>query len=351
MELSDDLEKAADLGQRALKAIGDLEIAATPNNYLIWYSHLSGDYPQLSRTLDVLRSSGDPFDDARNAEIYERFFGSGHEARVIQDTSKRVEAAVGRLTDTIAGVSDGASRYGDALSEFSGRIGSDRNVADITSLVAEIVDETARMKGHASQLETQLITSSQQIANLRQDLQSARREANTDALTGIANRKNFDIELRQAATEAMESDTPLCLCLADIDHFKKFNDNHGHQMGDRVLQLVARTLTKCIKGRDLAARYGGEEFALVLPETMIENAATVAESIRRTVGANRIVLKGSGRDLGAITLSVGVARYRPGEPLRCLLKRADDALYRAKNSGRNRVESEAALSVVEKISA
>ena len=181
--------------------------------------------------------------------------------------------------------------------------------------------------------------SSQQIEGLRAELAKAQHEANTDSLTGIANRKYFDYELGIAAEQARTSGEPLSLLLADIDHFKLFNDSHGHQIGDQVLRLVAQVLTQSIKGRDLAARYGGEEFAVILPQTELEGARLLAEQVRKTVAGNRIRLKSNRQQLGNITLSIGCAQLAPREALSELIWRADEALYQAKRQGRNQVRA------------
>jgi diguanylate cyclase len=162
----------------------------------------------------------------------------------------------------------------------------------------------------------------------------------TDALTGIANRKAFDMRLLQAAAETSEENQPLCLLIVDIDFFKKFNDTHGHQAGDQIIRLVAQTFKKGLKGQDTAARYGGEEFALILPNTSMDNALRVAEMLRRTVEHKEVINRANQEKLGQITISVGVAQYRAGESLESFIERADAALYRAKQNGRNRVEVE-----------
>jgi diguanylate cyclase len=170
-----------------------------------------------------------------------------------------------------------------------------------------------------------------------------RREAVTDALTGIGNRKFFEERMREGAREAMETGEPLALLFMDIDHFKRFNDTFGHQLGDQVLRLVAKTLVESVKGRDTTARYGGEEFAIMLPQTRLVDALRLAEQIRNTMMRRKIVSKNSGEDFGTITLSIGVSAYRPGEALGDMVRRADAALYYAKRNGRNRVASETDL--------
>lgn len=125
--------------------------------------------------------------------------------------------------------------------------------------------------------------------------------------------------------------------MVDIDHFKRFNDTHGHQVGDQVLRLVAKTLTDCVRAGDLPARYGGEEFAVVLPKTGIQVARPIAERIRTTLAARKIIRRNTGEGLGGITISIGAALYHPGETPAALVARADSALYAAKRQGRNRL--------------
>ena len=182
----------------------------------------------------------------------------------------------------------------------------------------------------------------QRISELNGRLEDVKRESLTDALTGLANRKCFEIKLAEAENSAIEQSSPFSLLMVDIDYFKKFNDRYGHQMGDQVLKLVGQVLTRSFKGRDTAARYGGEEFAIVLPRADLEAATALAERVRKKVAESRVTRKRSGEQLGQITLSLGVACHRLGETARDLVIRADRALYRAKESGRNRVVAEEA---------
>jgi diguanylate cyclase len=162
----------------------------------------------------------------------------------------------------------------------------------------------------------------------------------TDPLTGLANRGHFDAELADALVEAQRDDGALSLLIADIDHFKKFNDTYGHLLGDQVLRLVASVLTQNTKGQDLVARYGGEEFAVVLPGTNIHDATAVAKNLCKAIASREITKRATGERLGRVTLSIGVANRHPGETAQALIEAADTCIYAAKRAGRNRVVCE-----------
>ena len=159
----------------------------------------------------------------------------------------------------------------------------------------------------------------------------------TDQLTGISNRKAFDEVLLTQVTAAAQNGEPLCLAMADIDFFKKFNDTFGHQAGDQVLRLVGRCLDGNVKGQDTPARYGGEEFAMILPNTVVDDAVKLANHIRETIQSRELVKKSTGENLGKVTMSFGITQFVLGDTPQTMIERADKALYRAKEEGRNRV--------------
>jgi len=185
------------------------------------------------------------------------------------------------------------------------------------------------------------VFSKQEINELQENLEAVRTESLTDPLTQLANRKFFDTTLEKAIAETFERNEPLSLMLTDIDHFKAFNDNFGHLTGDQVLRLVAMAVRHNVKGKDTAARYGGEEFAVILPNTVLRAAVTVAEHIRRAVMAKELMKRSTGEHLGRITISIGVATVRAGDTGQSLIERADTCMYAAKRHGRNRVMCEA----------
>ena len=190
-------------------------------------------------------------------------------------------------------------------------------------------------------LEDRLTLSKSEINNLQQSLEAMRAESLTDPLTGLGNRKYFDRTMRTAIQNALQNNQPLSLLIMDIDHFKSFNDSYGHLTGDQVLRLVATSLKQTIKGQDITARYGGEEFTVVLPDTALRQALTVADHIRRAIMSKELKKKSTGEILGRVTISAGVAMLKPGDDIDSMIERADACLYAAKRNGRNRVICEA----------
>ncbi|WP_019142034.1 GGDEF domain-containing protein [Noviherbaspirillum massiliense] len=187
-----------------------------------------------------------------------------------------------------------------------------------------------------------MIVVGKQIQNLRQLLRLTRyqlahfeEKATRDELTGLYNRRQLQDELERARAHARASSTPFCICLIDIDHFKKINDGSGHLTGDTMLREFARVARNSIRDTDILGRYGGDEFMQILPDTDLKGAVMHAERLR--VQAHFLDFQAL-LPQKHISLSIGIAQYRDGESLLDLIARADAALYRAKQLGRNRVE-------------
>jgi diguanylate cyclase len=234
-----------------------------------------------------------------------------------------------------------STSYDASLAGASQRLASAENGDQIKAIVESLLHATRQMRDTNKALEERLMLSKTEISSLQQSLEAIRAESLTDPLTGLGNRKYFDRSIEIAVQNAIASGEPLSLLMFDIDHFKSFNDSYGHLTGDQVLRLVGMSLKQTIKGQDITARYGGEEFAVVLPNTALRQALTVADHIRRAVMSKELKKKSTGEILGRVTISVGVSMLKPGDDTDSLIERADACLYAAKRAGRNRVVCEA----------
>jgi diguanylate cyclase (GGDEF)-like protein len=203
----------------------------------------------------------------------------------------------------------------------------------LAPLAAGINDMAARVALTEEELRQQIALATNE---LRLQKEAAERAARVDTLTGVANRRAFSEIAENEVQRALRYGTPLSLVLIDLDHFKSINDHYGHQTGDAVLASFARTVTGVVREVDIVGRWGGEEFVVLLPGTAADEAMQAAERMRQAVADTR--LQAQGRQI-VYTASFGVAQFNPTElTFYGLVARADAALYRAKDLGRNRVE-------------
>ena len=331
------LQQSAEYARQALTLMALHQIAPSPVNFTVWYCHASGEWLGLSKALEALIADGERFTEERNAALYASFFATPYETLPLPLMIERIESEVATVLNSLKQAGRNASEYEKFLESATDEVAVWQSEAGIRQIVGRLLSRTRAMALQSLELEKQLRASSSEVAKLKTELDGARREALVDTLTGLGNRKMFDCMLREAASGATKQCESLSLLLIDVDYFKKFNDEFGHQIGDQVLRVVAVTLGENIKGQDTAVRYGGEEFAIVLPRTAGCDARKLAENIRQRICELRLVVRKTGKDLGRVTVSIGVAEFIPVEPLSEFVQRADQALYVAKQTGRNRV--------------
>ena len=304
---------------------GSEGIAITPRNYWVWYTHCEGTDPSLSNSIEAIERKGGAFDSNVNAMLCDKFFGLDKQEHGLQELSEEMaKLMTGFGGDLKSSVAD-ADKYGRALDRFSNAL---TGGGDVSGLVGVMQEATGRMRERISSLEQRVESATSEVEALQEQLHETRKQAHSDHLTGLANRKRFDQELERLTGESARDGTALSLMLLDLDHFKTFNDTHGHPTGDMVLKLLARALRSAVSDSEVVARYGGEEFAIILPNSAVACAKAVGERIRERLAGSTLTLKSKSKDLGQITVSIGVAEYQPGEPLEFLVERADAALYR-----------------------
>lgn len=320
--------------------MGDWSIPPTPDHYELFYVYAGGNNPALSAIVETMIRERKPFTPIVLQDLCARFLSRERTARTMEEVGTNISGMLDMVRTTLDKANRDAGEYGRTLSATTDQLAAQKSPAAVAKLIEKLVGATEAMENRTKTLEGELQRSSEQVNELKTQLETVRKESRVDALTNIANRKTFDAELAAAVADYRETGTPVALMMCDIDHFKRFNDTWGHQTGDQVLRLVAACLSENVKGRDTAARYGGEEFAVILRQTGLADAVKLADQIRATVENKKLVKRSTGDILGTITISIGVTEFGPSDTAESFVQRADRGLYRAKNGGRNRVISE-----------
>jgi diguanylate cyclase len=333
----DEHERTMAFAQIALGQIRALRQPAAPRIYEIWYNYATGYNPSLNEKINDTLSSSGTLSEADIDFIYTTFISPTRVVDELDHVNDRIGEEIDQVMALIDATSRSASKHDADLQDASAKLGKAGDREAVRGIIETLVQTASDIKRDNMALEARLKSSKQEITQLQQNLEAVRNESMTDPLTTLANRKFFDEALARSVADAGLSTEPMSLMLTDIDHFKTFNDTHGHLTGDQVLRLVAMSVKQNVKGQDIAARYGGEEFAVVLPRTSLREALAVADQIRRNVMSKELMKRSTGEHLGRVTISIGVAGHRGGDTVHSLIERADSCLYAAKNNGRNRV--------------
>src|SRR5579863_3989768 len=310
------------LGQ--IRALGQ---PVSPRNFEIWYNYATGYNAPLNQAINDTLSQKGALSEADIEQIYTTYIATTRLGERIDLVGSRVVDEIKQVLDMVNAAAGSATNYSETLADASEQLERTKDGEGLRAVIACLVEGAKEMELNNKKLEARLSSSRQEIEQLQQNLEIVRNESLTDPLTALSNRKFFDAALIKGIAEAQEKNQPLSLLIADIDHFKSFNDQYGHPTGDQVLRLVAMSVKQNVKGRDIAARYGGEEFVIALPDTALQPAITVADHIRRAVMTKELIRRSNGQRLGRVTISVGVAALRQGDNSQLLIERADQCLY------------------------
>jgi diguanylate cyclase len=236
-----------------------------------------------------------------------------------------VEVMMAQLQQLTATVSADVGEHNSKVQEINDELtAATADGSNVLAIVEKLVKANEAMQ-------SQLMLAESRLNEQAQEIETHVKDARTDALTKLWNRRHFDDEMQKCQDALTKTGRPSCVMMLDVDHFKKFNDTYGHQAGDEVLRGVARTLRKAA-GKDIVCRYGGEEFAIILPGSDIETAIPIAEKARAAIAEQ--VFEFEDLDL-KVTASGGLAQLQKDETAAEVVKRSDDALYVCKANGRN----------------
>lgn len=331
------LEISTERLRMVLPLMSKYKIPVTPENYWVWYQFVSGDIVPIKESIERLIDEGQPVDEPATKALYRRYIESQDRQHIAnaEDSIRRLIEAVSASLDDADGE---VVRYEASLGECAEELTEDISVDRFKAMVDALSKSTQKMHEGSAALHAHLDESREEVKALKEELKRAKAEAKSDPMTGLANRKGFEDSLASIRAESYGNDTRHALLIADIDKFKNINDTYGHLFGDKIIKIVAKALANLTKGKDIAARFGGEEFVVVLPETNIDGGMAVSESIRKNIENGRIFNPKTNKEIQRVTISIGVTEFDLSEEIDAVIERADAALYRAKEGGRNRVE-------------
>lgn len=309
-------------------------VAANPINYAIWYDYVVGNNASLTKTVDSLLAERKIFDCDTSIELYRKYVCNAS-LESFEHINKQIHKVIEQATTAINDTFHKAEETSDSFQKKTVILENIPETDGLKTILREIIQETNSLAATSHAMQAKLTEANLEMEELRSELAQVRQIATTDGLTGLLNRRAFDMTLADIVEQSEPHTT--CLSMLDIDHFKRINDTYGHTVGDNVIKYVASLMKKHAEDHHHVARYGGEELAIIMPNTSHEKALEISENIRSSMASSRLQRKNDNQPLGSITLSIGIARLLPGDNPESFIDRADGALYKAKQTGRNKV--------------
>ncbi|MFT4563720.1 MAG: diguanylate cyclase [Gammaproteobacteria bacterium] len=332
------VETSSERLRMALPLMSKHKIPVTPENYWVWYQYISGENVPLKESIDRLLAKNKPVDGAISQALFRRYIESADHAH-LSKAEDSIRQLVENMSSSLQNADSEVSRYEASLDECVEDLSDDMSTDQFKDMIHALAESTKRMHDGSTSLHTHLDQSREEVKLLKKELERAKTMAKTDPMTGLVNRAGFKESLDELRSQQEDSSVRHSLLIADIDKFKNVNDTYGHIFGDKIIKVVANALDNLTKWKDIAARFGGEEFVIVLPETGIKGGLAVSESIRANIESGRIYNPKTKKEIERITISIGVTEFNLDEEIDAVIERADTALYRAKEGGRNRVET------------
>lgn len=322
------------IAEQALGRIVSSGHLPDPVTFAVWFAYVAETHPGLRRDVDALIAAGGLTVEAIRS-VHDRHLVPDRASHRLSGAGDRLQAEAGVVGTIIEAAQSSVALYGADLDVASRRLGRSDADPPFDVVVAELVASTDRMRRMNRHLRGELARSEQQVSALQQEIEAIQADSLTDTVTAIGNRKQFERTLARLVEIAERTGSPLALALVDVDRFKGFNDQFGHQIGDDVLRLVAGVISRHIRDTDVVARYGGDEFAVLFPDTEGDDAVQVSERVRAAVAGKELIRRSSQENLGVISVSIGVAVHARGAGPDTIVRDADQHLLTAKRQGRN----------------
>lgn len=336
----DQILRGPDAYSIAYKAIELMERHSawpTAVNFELWIHYVADPEGPLARELTRLIATGEAITDSVSVDLATAYLPKAKASEQIRDAGDQLSKELAEVSIAVQAAQKSTSIYGATLEGASKRLNAQVDPTVLQTMVQSLAAATRRIQKENKSLEDRLGASKAEVTRLREHLEQVRREATTDGLTQLANRRAFDDALERACRDADTQGGDFTIAVLDIDHFKSFNDTWGHQTGDQVLRYVASVIGRLGSAPRFAARFGGEEFAMLFPNETAKSVLRSLEEIRQEVASRALKRRSTNEDLGTVTISSGFTVRQAGEPSNVALERADAALYASKRAGRNRV--------------
>ena len=310
----------------------EYRLAVTPANLLAAHAAFSGANMRLARKIAIKRSDGEPITQGWLDEVTEA--GEADNKAEVEHLLAKLQTGVETFSTTTQKAANATGEYQEALTLQVAAIRRAEKTDVVLSSFAEIAKA---MLERTTKMETDMRRAEREASTLRKSLARAQRDAEVDHLTGLPNRRAFEGTLTRHYREAQAAIEPLTIAFCDIDHFKRVNDTHGHETGDRVIQAVGQALARIGNANCHVARHGGEEFVILFRNVTRKEALEQLDCVRRQMAERRFVNRQTDEPIGSVTFSGGIADVFAYPGPRDALEAADKALYRAKQEGRNQI--------------
>jgi diguanylate cyclase len=330
----------------ARKAIDLIEMYRSPPDaraFAVWQTYARGDNSALKMAVDQLVIQKGSLNHDDIDFIFRAYLGEEREGLEPDRLSSALIREVDRILEAVELAAGSANRYSESLTDVSTKLDENLDHDSLQALIRNLSEITRQTIADNETLTAHLMATRAEAESLRDSLAVVRTESLTDDLTKLWNRRHFDAVIAALLGQTLRTQRPLALLMVDIDHFKRFNDTHGHQTGDQVLRLVATTIQNHVQEKSTAARYGGEEIAILLPDHDMAQAMRVAETIRTELRSRQLVKRTNGEKLGRVTVSIGLALAKTHDTVASFIDRADRCLLSAKSLGRDRTICESEI--------
>lgn len=336
MKFADNSHQATEYLRQVIPLMVHNVIPPTPLNYALWYAYVSKSMPELNLQMDKVLAIYGTCPNRISEQLFSEYLIKDETANA-EIVQRALLSVMGDLESSASDTVQDTEAYNEILQDSLAALKTGNDTESLEAIIQNLSANTASISESTRQFQTKIDDAQSEIAKLKKELDQSRQDATIDPLTGLFNRRVFDQEINQLAARA-STESDVSLVMVDIDFFKKFNDTYGHQMGDKVLQYVAKLIKEECPEPLIPVRFGGEEFSMLLPGMGVNDAYDLAEKVRHRVAAIRIKQKKSGEVISSVTASFGVARLDSDESPDNLIARADAALYKAKEAGRNNVQ-------------